>query len=107
MELWPAVLEKAYAKMYGSFSMIESGKVQMALADLTNGFPDSISLAEYGKNDKLLWEKLKVCYKHGDLLGAGTHPHPNGDAHVNESGIVASHAYAVLQVVEDGNDRLI
>jgi hypothetical protein len=26
-ELWPMVLEKAYAKMYGSFNYIEAGKV--------------------------------------------------------------------------------
>lgn len=26
-ELWPAVLEKAYAKMYGSYNYIEAGKV--------------------------------------------------------------------------------
>ena len=26
-ELWPMVLEKAYAKMYGTFNNIEAGKV--------------------------------------------------------------------------------
>ena len=102
LELWPAVLEKAYAKMYGNYSFIESGKVHNALSDLTNGFPDSISLVEYGKNDKILWEKLKVLYNHGDLLGAGSFSHPDGDRHINESGIVAGHAYAILRVAEDG-----
>ena len=27
LELWPMVLEKAYAKMYGSYNYIEAGKV--------------------------------------------------------------------------------
>lgn len=39
-ELWPMVLEKAYAKMYGSYNYIEAGKVQYALADMTDGFPE-------------------------------------------------------------------
>jgi len=97
-ELWPAVLEKAYAKFYGSYSLIEAGKVQNALADLTNGFPDCISLVENGKNDRWLWEKLKASFNHGDLLGAGSHSHPEGDRHIGESGIVAGHAYSILDV---------
>ena len=34
MELWPAILEKGYAKLYSSYSFIEAGKVQIALSDL-------------------------------------------------------------------------
>lgn len=51
--MWPAILEKGYAKMYGSYSFIEAGKVQMALADLTEqGFPEELKLATYKKNLK-------------------------------------------------------
>ncbi len=40
LEMWPCVLEKAYAKFYGNYSFIEAGKIQMALADMVNGFPE-------------------------------------------------------------------
>jgi len=33
------IIEKAYAKMYGSYPNIEGGLVDEALADLTNGAP--------------------------------------------------------------------
>ncbi len=49
-ELWPMVLEKAYAKMYGTFNYIEAGKVQYALSDMTDGFPEQVDLKIDGKN---------------------------------------------------------
>ena len=54
MEMWPAILEKGYAKLYSSYSFIEAGKVQIALADLVEkGFPEEMKLANYKKNLKL------------------------------------------------------
>ena len=38
-EIWPLLIEKAYAKMYGSYPSIDGGLVDEALADLTNGAP--------------------------------------------------------------------
>jgi hypothetical protein len=38
-EIWPLLIEKAYAKMYGSYPNIDGGLVDEALADLTNGAP--------------------------------------------------------------------
>ena len=43
-ELWPLLVEKAYAKLYGSYDNIEGGLIDAALIDLTNGAGDRISL---------------------------------------------------------------
>ena len=40
-ELWPVIIEKAYAKKYGSYSAIAGGLVDLALSELTNGIPES------------------------------------------------------------------
>ena len=40
-ELWPCIIEKAYAKKYGSYSAIAGGLVDLALSELTNGIPES------------------------------------------------------------------
>lgn len=37
--IWPMIIEKAYAKMFGSYQNISGGPVDGALADLTNGAP--------------------------------------------------------------------
>jgi len=40
-----AILEKAYAKLYTSYSFIEAGKIPLALADMNpDGFPEEILL---------------------------------------------------------------
>ena len=102
------VIEKAYAKLYKCFTNIENGKVQYALADLTNGYPEQVNLLTDGKNTQILWEKLKTLYSHGDLLGAGSsNPSKQGDACTNELGIVEGHAYAILKVAEADGNRLI
>lgn len=60
-ELWPMVLEKAYAKFYGNFSLIEAGKVQYALVDMVKeGFPEQVDLKRDGCNVDVLWEKMKT-----------------------------------------------
>jgi hypothetical protein len=87
-ELWPMVLEKAYAKLNGSYSYIEAGKVQYALADMTDGFPEQIDLKKDVKNLESFWEKLISMSKHGALMGAGTPENPMGDSAINDSGIV-------------------
>lgn len=86
-ELWPMVLEKAYAKMYGNYEYIEAGKVQYALSDLTDGFPEQIPLKD-SMNINILWEKIKNLSKHGSLMGAGTPENALGDSAINEMGIV-------------------
>lgn len=44
--IWPMLIEKAYAKMYGCYNLIVGGLVDRTLADLCNGIPSSIDLRD-------------------------------------------------------------
>lgn len=46
-ELFCNIMEKAYAKLYGGYNNIVGGKVALALADMTGGFPEEIELKPY------------------------------------------------------------
>ncbi|MCO5606609.1 hypothetical protein L7F22_060797 [Adiantum nelumboides] len=108
-ELWVSILEKAYAKVHGSYEALEGGFVHDALVDLTGGAGEEIDMssaqARIGLASGRLWSQLLSFKQQGFLLGAGS---PAGsDAHVSSSGIVQGHAYSVLQVREVDGHKLI
>ncbi|EFJ08518.1 hypothetical protein SELMODRAFT_236021 [Selaginella moellendorffii] len=108
-ELWVSVLEKAYAKLHGSYEALEGGHVQDALVDLTGGAGEEIDLtsaqAQLDLASGRLWSQLLRFKQEGFLLGAGS---PSGsDAHVSASGIVQGHAYSLLQVREVDGHKLV
>lgn len=105
-ELWPNVLEKAFAKKYGSYQAIAKGHVDMALSELTNGVPEKY---EHKKNQNLekFWHKLVELQKGSCFMGAGTPSHPQGDAHINDGGLAMGHAYAIIKIKEADGNRLV
>ena len=106
-ELWPMVLEKAYAKLNASHSNIEAGNVQYALSDMTGGVSEQIELKTIKSNVPSFWDKLKSLVSQGALLWAGSPENAFGDRAIIEFGIVQGHAYAVLQIDKFDNVKLI
>ena len=48
-EFWTPLLEKAYAKFYGSYQALESGTAIEAAVDFTGGIPEYIDISEIGR----------------------------------------------------------
>ncbi|KAJ6944989.1 calpain-type cysteine protease DEK1-like [Populus alba x Populus x berolinensis] len=108
-ELWVSILEKAYAKLHGSYEALEGGLVQDALVDLTGGAGEEIDMrsaqAQIDLASGRLWSQLLRFKQEGFLLGAGS---PSGsDVQVSSSGIVQGHAYSLLQVREVDGHKLV
>eukprot|EP00743_Colponemidia_sp_Colp-15_P010872 GILK01012038.1.p1 GENE.GILK01012038.1~~GILK01012038.1.p1 ORF type:complete len:1948 (-),score=270.98 GILK01012038.1:81-5924(-) len=108
-ELWVMLLEKAYAKLHRSYEAIEGGFVDQALVDLTGGASEHISFDDAYVREEIangfLWKRLLRYYEMGYLLGCGSHA--GSDANVSQRGIVENHAYAVLEVRQVYEYRLI
>jgi hypothetical protein len=102
------MLEKAFAKLYGSYGALEGGWVHDALVDLTGGVAETADIraeADGAFGGAAFWSRLLSHHQRGHLLGAGS---PAGaDSEVSDGGIVLGHAYAVLQVAEAEGLRLV
>ena len=92
-ELWPALIEKAYAKAHGSYTNLSGGYIQEAFGDLTGAPTETLV---FGGNccwdADTLWARLVSFHEAGFLMGVATSQGGNG--------LVGGHAYSVLEVLE-------
>ncbi|KAM6356241.1 calpain-14 [Podargus strigoides] len=89
---WGALLEKAYAKLYGSYEDLQIGQVSEALVDFTGGVNIRIKLATAPPD---LWDILTRATYSRSLMGCQTHL---GATKVLKNGLVAGHAYTVTGI---------
>ncbi|XP_010765795.1 calpain-1 catalytic subunit-like, partial [Notothenia coriiceps] len=68
-EFWPALLEKAYAKVCGSYSDMNAGTPAEAMVDFTGGVHMCIDLTEPPPH---LWELMCRAGQSKSLMGCGT-----------------------------------
>ncbi|NWW89281.1 CAN13 protein, partial [Rhynochetos jubatus] len=95
-EFWPSLLEKAYAKLRGSYQNLHGGYLSDALVDLTGGVQVQLSLKDPPPD---LEEILTAADKSQCLMGCST----TGQWRKNielKNGIVQGHAYTVTGTVK-------
>ncbi|XP_009331962.1 PREDICTED: calpain-13 [Pygoscelis adeliae] len=94
-EFWPSLLEKAYAKLRGSYQNLHGGYLSDALVDLTGGVQVQFSLKDPPPD---LEEILKAANKSKCLMGCSTSGQ-SGNIELR-NGIVQGHAYTVTGVAK-------
>ncbi|XP_053139262.1 calpain-13 [Hemicordylus capensis] len=95
-EFWPSLLEKAYAKLRGSYRKLHGGYISEALVDFTGGVQASFDLHKPHSN---LHEIMKAAAKSECLMGCTT-PGDLTGSRVLKNGIITGHAYTVTWAAE-------
>jgi hypothetical protein len=101
--IWPLILEKGLAKLYGNMENIVGGWTQEANYALT-GYPSTYMTVDEFDDEIDMFDWFEAALKEGDIISLGTIG--NGDDSVtNEYGLVMSHAYTVIDTVRLTKDN--
>uniref|UniRef100_A0A8C1YKG6 Calpain-3 n=2 Tax=Cyprinus carpio TaxID=7962 RepID=A0A8C1YKG6_CYPCA len=108
-EFWSALLEKAYAKLHGSYEALKGGNSLEAMEDFTGGLTEFYEITEAPKE---LYNIMRKALKRGSLMSCAIDVLvPTAQRTKTASGLVTGHAYSITGVEQgkrkDGKDLMI
>nr|XP_022333324.1 calpain-B-like isoform X19 [Crassostrea virginica] len=95
-EFWSALLEKAYAKLEGSYESLKGGSTCEAMVDFTGGVSEFFDLRKAPPN---LFSIMLKASQRGSLMGCSIDADPNQLEARLSNGLVMGHAYSITSVL--------
>lgn len=92
-EFWGALLEKAYAKLHGSYEALKGGNTCEAMADFSGGIIEMYDFEEAPPHD--LFQIVEKAFLHQSMLSCSIIPDPNIKEYETPNGLVKGHAYSL------------
>uniref|UniRef100_A0A8C1H959 Calpain 5b n=2 Tax=Cyprinidae TaxID=7953 RepID=A0A8C1H959_CYPCA len=103
-EFWSALVEKAYAKVYGCYEALDGGNTADALVDFTGGVSEPMDLLEgqFAQDEvarNQLFERVLKVHNRDGLISCSIRATRVEDMEARlDCGLVKGHAYAVTDV---------
>jgi len=103
-EFWSPLLEKAYAKIHGSYEALKGGNTIEAMEDFTGGVSEIYDIQELPE-DLDLFDTMHKAHKKGSLMGCSLN---TGEVEgKQDNGLISGHAYTITGVCNAEGYHLI
>ncbi|CAL8288765.1 unnamed protein product [Arctogadus glacialis] len=97
-EFWSALLEKAYAKLHGSYESLKGGSTMEAMEDFTGGVGE---MYETKSAPKKLFTIMKKALDRSSMMGCSIDISSSAESEAQTaSGLVKGHAYSITGLEE-------